>query len=780
MRIGPLRSYAPSIGRKLLLGAVSSFAFYSIFPGAALAIDFTQSKYRMGAMGPEVTNPALLPGWSFTRSSTGYAEGLINDMTVNYVSKSQELDNGSKWNALTATVTGDAGVAPDGTMTADRLTTTAQSQPRIEQLASSFPTGLNTASAFVKYETARYFFFGAYDGSVDHYAVFDLLTGTVVGTIGTQFSNLSIIPADNGYVRVVANWTKGVIASGFKIVISNQSVPASVATAGLSTLVWGIQVEPKSTVSNYIPTNLVPAVGPSGRGQVSGLVSFGANVPRITNKGLLIEEARTNLLLRSTNLGNATVWRTNGTTVGGTGSVPTVTSNAGIAPDGTLTATRLQMALNGGTTVSDRSGINQGVTVADATAHTGTLWVKSNTGANYNIACYVQTNGSTLPIVHTVTPQWTRIATTGTSNGTVATFRILLQGSFGVSNAADILVWGAQLEVGSFATSHIPTEAAAATRAADSTTISGLGVILGQFRTNKVTINNANPISTAGLAKAGDPAAVLSLVDDAAALEAGGLLGVVTAGKVFELNNSAGTSTATVTVPGSTGNTNAHSISVYARVLSGGNGRLEMSGVIGRIAINGTSYVRWVSPNVVPTDAARNLVVSAEAGQTVRFILPQLEEGSFVTSPIVTQGAPATVGNPFTFYVSADMAQAMSLQRLLSVDSSLANRSVISRDTTGRIEFYQSANGAIQTSTYVTGFGADANVRACMRVRANGYRPAVNGLLQPEITATPPNGLSSLTLGVSPYGTPGFLNGYLQRVVIFGDVDDTTLQTLTT
>lgn len=51
----------------------------AFYPGASVALDFTRNLYRSGT--PIVKgNPANLPGWTFTRASTGYAETVAGTL----------------------------------------------------------------------------------------------------------------------------------------------------------------------------------------------------------------------------------------------------------------------------------------------------------------------------------------------------------------------------------------------------------------------------------------------------------------------------------------------------------------------------------------------------------------------------------------------------------------------------------------------------------------------------------------------------------------------------
>ncbi|MCW1840615.1 hypothetical protein [Prosthecomicrobium hirschii] len=143
--------------------------------------------------------------------------------------------------------------------------------------------------------------------------------------------------------------------------------------------------------------------------------------------------------------------------------------------------------------------------------------------------------------------------------------------------------------------------------------------------TNKITARKHNPLDTSNLTKTGDAAAVLSVVDDSAALAAAGLSAICTAGTVYRLDNSAGSGAAWAKVSGAVGNTNAHSFGVYAR-RTGAAASVFLTGGTGSAAVAGSAYAWTGSANVTPAGTGVVLEIGANAGSVVHFILPQLVE----------------------------------------------------------------------------------------------------------------------------------------------------------
>lgn len=197
---------------------------------------------------------------------------------------------------------------------------------------------------------------------------------------------------------------------------------------------------------------------------------FDYNPITLACKGLLIEESRTNLLTYSQVVGgtNWSVFKF------GVALLPVVTTNFATAPDNTLTASRIEMSLGGGTTTADYAVLQHSIiTITTATSYTASIYLKSNTESSY-VVIFRDDLGVSPSQLWTVTPTWQRFTVTYTSS-TVAAYgvKLWLRGTLGTSSTADILAWGGQYEAGAFGTSYIPVVATTLTRNPDVAVMTG-------------------------------------------------------------------------------------------------------------------------------------------------------------------------------------------------------------------------------------------------------------------------------------------------------------------
>lgn len=188
------------------------------------------------------------------------------------------------------------------------------------------------------------------------------------------------------------------------------------------------------------------------------VVAFATGVPRITDKGYLSEAAATNLLSYSQDFSNG-AWQK---IAGGTGVAPSVTANAALAPDGTMTADEVVFTLGVNSPGDNYSLLYRdiGVTVVP---HGRSVWMRSATPCQI----LVRSASGASYTVCSVDQAWRRFEGAATPVGTTISSQIGLRSGEGSSASATVHVWQGQMEAGPGATSDIPTTTASATRGVD-------------------------------------------------------------------------------------------------------------------------------------------------------------------------------------------------------------------------------------------------------------------------------------------------------------------------
>ena len=120
------------------------------------------------------------------------------------------------------------------------------------------------------------------------------------------------------------------------------------------------------------------------------------------------------------------------------------------------------MDLNGGTGSGDWSWLYFNFT-GTGVSETISFWIKAVDTANVGKVISI---GSFSPQSYTLTSDWVRVQSTSSSTGAFGTI-LRLRGNESTSDTASFYIYGIQLEVGSYATSYIPTEGSTVTRSKD-------------------------------------------------------------------------------------------------------------------------------------------------------------------------------------------------------------------------------------------------------------------------------------------------------------------------
>jgi hypothetical protein len=405
----------------------------------------------------------------------------------NLFQQSQALAT-NPWGQLRVTRTNNADTAPDGTTTATRVTQ-ASGQTTMGLTGQTVNFAANsTVSVFAKPDGKNFIVIQTTSSPVRR-TWFDVQNGTV----GTTFVDhtASIVDAGNGWYRcIVVSSVAG--GDGLSFYLADADNSSTVVDSG-SVLFWGAQLEQRSAVTAYTPTTTQPITNyiPVLETAAAGVARFDHNPVTGESLGLLIEEQRTNLLLRSEEF-STSPW---------VNLDSAITANTVIAPDGTLTADKLvdtttnvlHYVVQVGAVVSSNANYAYSVYVkAGEYSRVRIRYGRSGTpftriGIIVNLSDGTFTNADvgtpTSVAVRSATPVgngWYRIVVAGIfdTTGTIAHTEVALVNDAGnVTFAGDgysgLYIWGAQLEAGAFPTSYIPTVASQVTRSRDEAIMTG-------------------------------------------------------------------------------------------------------------------------------------------------------------------------------------------------------------------------------------------------------------------------------------------------------------------
>jgi hypothetical protein len=427
-----------------------------------------------------------------TKESLGL---LIEEQRTNLLSYSEKAVG----NPVRASKILNSAIAPDGTMTALKLIndTSASADHFIGYglMSSTTANAVNTASVYAKASEYSRFTVDICD-STDYITTrlrtyVNLSTVTAAVTIGS--GSTTITPVGNGWYRVsVSGQAKNGSAGAVDLIITlaNNSGQQAYTGDGASGLyLWGAQLEVGAFATSYIPSNdtftsrasTATYIGSDGLVKTSAINTARYNYNPMNLKlapKLLLEPAATNLLIYSEQFDNTLSWQA---------ANVSVTPNAAIAPDGTMTA---DMITDTSATVEGLIAVNLDITANDGITRTFSCFVKAGTATKpvvwmgyYNGTSWpssgaiLNTDGSVAYVgegAYSITPypnNWYRISVT--LKNTLAGAYLLncrIQSEYwglGGVGVGNYYVWGAQLEVGTTATSYIPTTSSQVTRSAD-------------------------------------------------------------------------------------------------------------------------------------------------------------------------------------------------------------------------------------------------------------------------------------------------------------------------
>lgn len=199
---------------------------------------------------------------------------LIEEQRTNLVDYSYQFDS-AFWLKSGATVEANIAVAPDGTLTADKLKEDAATGSFGFYRGVGTLTGTYTQSIYVK-PAGRSWVVISVLGNTASRTYFNLSNGTL-GTVGTGIT-ASIVPAGNGWYRLTATCTLSSQTAYVTLNLASGDGGISYTGDGASGVyVWGAQWEAGAFATSYIPTTTAAVTRAADVAQITALSSIGFN-----------------------------------------------------------------------------------------------------------------------------------------------------------------------------------------------------------------------------------------------------------------------------------------------------------------------------------------------------------------------------------------------------------------------------------------------------------------------------------------------------------------------
>lgn len=431
---GPLKARVPWKAR----GPFAGKGPFGANDGPAWQLDVTAAQIRNAISDVTKNNGTgfLLPGQAAARLNQAArtsaamqirSDGMHEFAPHNLLTYSSQFDNAA-WTKVRLSIAENSEVAPDGTLTADKLVEDNQNNTHYADATNAtVVTGaMYTASFYAKAaeRTSAQAYIVDSGIATGTTSTFNLSSGTV--TSGAQASITSV---GNGWYRCTVYGTVAASTARLRVFPNSNNYQGD-GTSGI--YVWGAQINLGTVATPYVPTTTAAVYAPA----IDWLSGIGAY-------GLRSEAAATNLALRSRDLTQAAWTATNATTA------KTATGIDGVANSASVV-----------TATDANATVLQAITHASE-ERTLSIYLKRRTGTG---TVETTIDGGSTWVARTLTTDWQRFTTTATLANPSVGIRIVTSG-----DAVD--VDGVQVETGALATSPIFTFGATATRAADTLVI---------------------------------------------------------------------------------------------------------------------------------------------------------------------------------------------------------------------------------------------------------------------------------------------------------------------
>ena len=424
------------------------------------------------------------PTPSFSRASSGTyfdSNGILRYANVNLLTYSEDFTNAA-WTPSDSYVSPNRSVAPDGKTTADKLFENSSNAVHYISFSAGKMSldGTYTNSIHAKRSERGWIRLYIYNGTDSIGAYFNLTNGTV-GSISSGIT-ASISSVGNDWYRcsVTRTITGSASANGGVVIAKSDGEQSYIGEGNSGVFIWGAQLESVPAVGLYTTTQTISTYAPTTSAvNASPRFDHVFNGTSWVSRGLLIEEQRTNGISYSRDF-SAGVNTLNATL--------TTNTNLVTSPEGGTNAAEIAATSTG------PSFVYVGTGSSSSTVYTVSIYAKQGTSPfiymydQFNVAAAwfnlsngtvgSTLNGATASIIN-VGNGWYRCIFTKDNTGVSPVANRLdigvsdTAGSYAVTNGRTAYVYGVQREVGSFATSYIPTTSSTATRSADVCQITG-------------------------------------------------------------------------------------------------------------------------------------------------------------------------------------------------------------------------------------------------------------------------------------------------------------------
>jgi len=388
------------------------------------------------------------------------------------VIKSTENFNNAVWAATGTRIIPNCIAAPDGTMSGSKLVEDTTLSKKATQVIAG--TDLITRSFSVYMKAGE-----LYEASIrigrnktTELANINLVTGEVTSS-GSLVLSISVDPFSGGWWRVSITVEATYVGNQYAVVSTRPGEDEVIGDGISGIYIWGAQVEEAAFLTPYIPSvetfvsraSVGTYIGSDGLIKTAAIdearMQYNPDKLEIAPK-LLLEEERENLCLYSDSIGDDNWSKVN----------VTATLNDALAPDGTMSASKIVFA-----------GTGQVYQTIESTgqALVSSFFIKGTAGETIKIEARAVDASVVYQVSHTLDGSWQRLdsvrAGSDDWSGQTGT-EVRLAIRFDVVNTAStIYAWRGQLEAGAYPSSPIKTEATAVPRVADiSTSTAGVRV----------------------------------------------------------------------------------------------------------------------------------------------------------------------------------------------------------------------------------------------------------------------------------------------------------------